>query len=331
MPKGPKPLDAAAKLTAELDLTGLLLLLGLIPPDEDIEIEPIEREAVLPQLRIDHGCRLKQNGAVRVQVLEFLARWISGIGLRLRRYHRGSELKHSRPVDCDLVLLSKKGAPKWILKAGRYGEHRFRGDTGEPFLYRIHKMWEIPASTLLSMGRNELYPFVPLSAHTAADILEADRRIGASGDRSLRMRLRTFCGVNYGQEEMLKLLGEGGDMLMEEIARESSIVQAIARKASEEARAQALRDGKREGRRLGRRLGRQEGLREGLREGLQEGRLEERREILTSTLSDRFPSLATMPQIRELGYEGLAAALKGVIRARTAAEARKAIQGAASK
>lgn len=189
-------MDSAAKLSTELDLEGMLRLLGLIPEGGG-RVEPIERETVLPQLRIDYGCRFTAGNTERIFILEFLARWKSGIELRLRRYHRAGELKYSRPVSCQLVLLSRKGAPKRILNEDRFGEHRFRNDPGEPFVYQLHKMWEIPASILLESGSKDLYTLVPLTDHRPEDVLEAARRLQTGQDHDYQQRLRTFCGINY--------------------------------------------------------------------------------------------------------------------------------------
>lgn len=100
-------------------------------------------------------------------------------------------------------------------------------------------------------------------------------------------------------------------MWIEELARESSIVKAIAEKAREE------------GRKAGRAQGRKEGREKGREESLQEVR-----EILRSLVADRFPDAGAMPKINQLSHGELLLALKGVAAARDARQARKAIRDA---
>lgn len=307
--KGPELVDQTAKLIAELDIEGLLELMGIDPGAEILESEPVQRELTLPQMRMDHASRLTLRGVEGkvIHVIEFLGRWADDAGERARLYGRAVEVKYQLPVNCVVALLTARGAPPRIPRVHSYGpldRHRFR--------YDVFRPWRIPARRILAMGRPQLYPLIALARHSRKDLIEAKRRLGGRENVEIQQRLMTFATLYYTQDQILEIFGEGNSMIMEEIVKESPVLQEIMQEMMQESIARAHAKGVESGRRT----------------WMRKGRVEQAREMLRSCLADQFPELAGMPEIDRFNAEEAKNVLLHVIKAKSAKSAREIIRKA---
>ncbi len=300
-------LDAAAKLAAEFDFEGLLMLIGVDPGAKIIKKEPLDREITLPQMRADHAVKLTLRGdsGTVVYIIEFLARWASDAPRRMRMYGRAAEMKHLAPVQCLLVILSRKGAPPRIPAV-----HRFGPEDRHPFEFEVFCPWKIPASEILALGREEMYPFVAVAEHRVEQVIEAKERLRRSGNEGAMRRLAAFCTVYFTQEQILEVFGGEDGMLEELILREQRWYQNVLKRERMGARAEAL----------------EQGMERGLVKGEEKGRREANIDALRAFLSSKYPDLAGLPEIDRLDAEAARAALVEAFNAPDAAAIKKAIR-----
>ena len=101
-------------------------------------------------------------------------------------------------------------------------------------------------------------------------------------------------------------------MIMEEIVKESPVLQEMMQESVARAHAK----------------GTESGLRTGVRRGIRQGRVEQAREMLRSCLAGQFPELAAMPEIGRLHADEATSVLVQVVKARSAKSAREIIRKA---
>ncbi len=252
--------DIAAKVIAELGKEDLLR--------HFLHLEPVAAELIeeIPQqtasLRSsDFPLRVQtREGDELIVLVEFQTRWAIDAVWRLIDYVVRFKQKYGLPVTAVMLLFRKH--------AGAEGVYR-----DESFEFRFHlvKLWEQPASELLSRGALALLPFTPVMSSTESEVLAAEQQLYESDlPRETKANLLTALGIFAGlREETLaqRLFERRRDLMIE-----SPMYTLIKNEGVKE--------------------GIERGLEEGLERGIKEGRKEGLRAAVKLTLEERFGDAA---------------------------------------
>jgi hypothetical protein len=187
--------------------------------DADIEVQPVDRELNLSTLQVDNLYRCRQAGEEFLIHFEAVSRYRPEVLDRQVDYVRAIIAKYKLPCRSYLLLLTEGGVPE---RLPRFLECRY-GDYNSRVRLRPVRLWKIPASRILKMGRPALLPWTALMAARPAEFTESWRRLVATGNRSLPDQMMLLRGLRYGKKEMLEEVL--ANMTMEEILKDSSVYQ----------------------------------------------------------------------------------------------------------
>jgi predicted transposase YdaD len=223
------------------------------------------------RLRDDHEVVLhiefqgrRSHRAIRWRMLDYIGRLAE---------------QYNLPV-CSVVMYVGRGAGQ-----GDDGQYQVQCPSGETVLswsYRVLRLWEMKAQTLLEMDRPALLPLV---GQTRIDdpeqiLPQAVARIRAVPEREMRGRMLTLFRTLLSEQEWVEMaerLIEKDELLLD---------TPYMRQLREE--------------------GREEGRQEGREEGRQEGMLLTLRRTILNTLTLRFDPLASIYQRVELSLVKIA-------------------------
>jgi predicted transposase YdaD len=276
-----EPFDQQFKLLSDEDPRGTLFLLSDIGLDEDVEIEVIDRELNMPTRRIDHAYLVKRQGQAEIHHFEATTRYALVDLDKMLDYGSLLDLKYRLPIYTRIVVLLERGMPKQIPQ--RY-ERRSGGHIRSMDL-QIIKPWEIPPRKALVAGHPALLPWVTLLATSEAEQEEALRRLAATRNRDMALRMALLAGLRYGNKE--KIIERFEQMLTEEILEESWYYHKLVDRATEKAMARGLAQGIEKGIEQGI----EKGIEQGIEKGVERGQLEGERKILKRLLMARFGAI----------------------------------------
>ena len=251
------PFDQAFKLFAEDDELGVLRVVAKLALPGDAVIEHLDRELILPSMRVDHLYKITIGEQTTAVHLEAFSSYASEWQRRHSRYAAMIWAKYELKLLIFMFLLTNRGAPKEL-------PERFEIDACDLKLrlnVRIIKMWEVPASDLLATNDPAIAAWVPLTNHTQEELRLAAQMVAASGDRELHSRMVLLYGLRYPWIEVLEM------MLSEDILKDSAYYKKILNK------------------------GEQQGIERGVEQGIAQGRLDGQRRLLRRLLLQRFGAL----------------------------------------
>ena len=252
---------------------GLLHLTGSLPLDVPAKIEPMAREINVPGLAVDQLYRVRTDATDWLDHSEAQARYRAEVRIRLAWYGVLLAFTYRLPIRTTLILMAKRFGsrriPEYVYL--QYGDVVIRSRV------RVVRLWEVDARQALELKEPELLPWVMLMNGSDRQMLEAARRIRTLGKslkaRQLAAQYFTLAGLRYDKDTLPLWLKKAGNMLTDEIIRESSYYQLIVEE------------------------GLKKGLKTGMVKGLQKGRLLEARRNLRLVMSVRFPSLGEVKAI----------------------------------
>lgn len=231
------PFDQSFKLTSEEDTIGSITLVAGIPLSPRAVVESLDRELNLERLHADHLYRVRDGRKECIHHFEALASYRAGWEEPQIDHAIYVRLKYHLPVISHLLLLQERGVPAVIPER----VIRVSGDLRVSLRVNVIRMWQRPASEILTAGRVALYPWTALMNATVEEQREAARRVQASGREGLQMQMALLGTLRYGSREAF-IERIGRMLLTKEILRESPLWQEIEREASAigEARGQAI-------------------------------------------------------------------------------------------
>jgi len=264
----PVPYDQSFKLLADDDPRAAMAAFAGIPLDIEMEVQSLDRELNLSTLRVDNLYRCRQADEEFLIHFEAVSRYRVEVLDRQADYVRAIIAKYKLPCRSYLLLLTSGGVPNGF---PRYIDCRY-GDYHSRIRLRVVRLWKIPASRILKMGRLKLLPWTILMSGTQAELMEAWRRLLAAGDRSLAAQLTLLGGLRYGKKEMAEEVLTR--MTTEEILQDSSVYQWLIAK----------------GEKIGVERGEKIGVEKGEKSGI--------RQMLTLQLTTRFGQLPQWAEMR---------------------------------
>ncbi|MBL8230677.1 MAG: DUF4351 domain-containing protein [Bryobacterales bacterium] len=253
-----EPFDLEFKILHEEDPRSALSLFAGIGIDEDIEIEPVEREVAISTKRVDHAYVVKRAGTKEIHHFEATTRYSLLDLPRMLNYVSLLHIKYDLPVYTRIVILTEHGMPP--VPPRRY--ECVGGGSYRAMDVNLVKPWKMPASDALALNRPTVLPWVPLMAMTGGDEQELVRRLAAHRDRDLAGRTAIMAGLRYDDNE--ELFRRFEKMLTEEMLKQSMAYKVWSA----------------------------EGREEGLKLGREEGRRQEARRLLARLLTVRFGDLS---------------------------------------
>jgi hypothetical protein len=216
------PFDQAFKLFAEDDELGVLRVVAKLALPGDAVIEHLDRELILPSMRVDHLYKITIGEQTTAVHLEAFSSYASEWQRRHSRYAAMIWAKYELKLLIFMFLLTNRGVPKEL-------PEKFEIDAGDLKLrlnVRIIKMWEVPASDLLATN----------------DPAIAAQKVAASGDRELHSRMVLLYGLRYPWIEVLEM------MLSEDILKDSAYYKKILNKGEQQGIERGVEQGIAQGR-----------------------------------------------------------------------------------
>jgi len=263
----------------------------------------VEREQNLPTLSVDHLYRVRTPQREWLVHFEVQTRYRSDLPKRLAWYAMSLGLGFQLPLEIVLVLLVERYAPAVVPD-----EHRIDlDDLQAQVRFKVIRLWEIDAGTVLEWQRPSLWPWVSLMRTSPETLERTARQIASLGDRKTAAEFVVLGGLRYDKNDLAEMLGRVSTMLTNEQLEESSYYQMILEKGMEK------------------------GIEKGIAKGMQSGRLEEARRVLRRLLALRFPGLETLPELDAItSPERIESLLEAIVTAGGAEAARAAIWQAIS-
>lgn len=311
-----KPYDEAFKYLAEQDAEALLLLLGEIEPGEKVEIVPLSRELRISTRLPDQAYKVVTASGERIVHIEAQARYPHVMPDRMADYGTREWMQYQLPVACYVLLLTDQDLPKHPPTFGKIDA----GDVQITVHYRLVRLSQISASSVLELKRDHLLPFVPLMRGEQKDLVAGARRLRTvrlERQRSeLGLHFLTLGALRYNTEDLLDLIGRES-MIPLEVLKQSPAYDFL------------INEGKDRWREEGIEVGREVGREEGREEGLAEGEINSAAEMLRLLIARRFPRMKVSQKIKRLRDAVLLRQLGlEVIEVKDAAELRKRLDEA---
>lgn len=209
-----------------------------IPLQENLQVEPVDREINLPTIRVDNLYRCRNTSGPEYLIhFEAVSRYKPAVLDAQSRYVQAIISRFACPVRSYLLLLTENGVPAVL---PRFATSDF-GDFQSRVRIRPVRLWRIPARRLLALGRPELYAWIPLTNNKEGDVDHAMRLIQQTGDKELAGRLATIYGLRYGKESAAKERLEA--MTTEEIIQDSAFYHLVLEKGVEKGIEQGIEKG----------------------------------------------------------------------------------------
>ena len=287
-----KPYDDAFKLLAAQDAAALLVLLGEIEPDEQVEITPLGRELRVSTRLPDQAYKVVTAAGARVAHIEAQTKYPQVMPDRMADYGVREWLQNHLPVVCYVLLLTDEGLPERPPTVGRIDA----GDVQIIVRYRLIRLSQISAARMLRLGRANLLPFVPLMRGDETTLAVGARRVGQIEDEQQRLQLGfdflVLGGLRYNPADLLDLIGRES-MIPLEILKESPTYEFLINEGKDRWKAEGKIEGERRGERRGE------------RKGERKGELKATAEMLRLLIARRFPKLNVTPRIKRLNDAAL--------------------------
>lgn len=189
---------------------------------------------------------------------------------------------HRIPVESVLLLLAERYAPAKVPTSYTVS----LGSLRITVKFRVVKLWEIDAASVIESRQMDLMPWVTLMRISREAMDRALELMELAGDREGIERAAMLSTLRYtkGSAEVLWLLKRSRNMITHEIMMDSFLYRELWEKAQREA--------KREARKQARLEARLEAQREVLRV-----RVEAVREHIRRIASHRFPAIGDLPEL----------------------------------
>ncbi len=274
--KKPKPYDQAFKYLAEEDPRALLLLLGILKPDQKARIKLLPNEVTISAKLPDSTYLLTmENRKQRLVHIEAQTVYDPQIQRRMAEYAMRLWVKYGLPVESCLLLLTPRRVPKLI-------PHQFRLQAGGlevRLQYQVVPLWKLSARQALKLGKRDLLPFIPLMKGGLIEVEASASLIAEITDEKKQSEIGLYFivlgGLRYTHTELLEIFGRT-NMITYEHVKESSVLRYLTREA------------------------RKEGRTKGLAEGRAEGRAEVAANLLKVAAQQRFPRLDLGDQLKQI-------------------------------
>ncbi|MGH9672579.1 MAG: hypothetical protein ACRD44_05310 [Bryobacteraceae bacterium] len=244
-------------------------MLGCLPPGVVARVEPLPRELVMEPLMIDQAWRVESEKGQWVVHLECQSHYKHDVPERFCWYAAALGAIHRLPVEPVLILLAERHAPPEIPT-----RHEVRlGSLAISVEFRVAKLWEINAESVIATGQVDLMPWVTLMRASRADLSQALDVLRSAGDRHGIGHARMLAGLRYtkGSPDLLWLLERSRVMALitEEILKDSSYYQMMVEAVEQRA----------------------------LEQGLEQGSEQALRRTIRRLTVHRFPALGDLPEI----------------------------------
>src|SRR5947209_2842229 len=169
------------------------------------------------------------------------------------------------------------------------------GEEVHRFNYRVIRLWNIPAETLLHLGWIGLLPLVSLTngGKQPEMVKEMINRLAEANEWDLLTIARLIGGLVFKKGPEREWFGTWFDML-QDILKESWVYQEIGQEFLEQGYEKGLEKGLEQGLEKGLEQGLEKGLEKGLEQGLELAREQERqrlRQMLMSLVETHFPEI----------------------------------------
>jgi predicted transposase YdaD len=284
------PYDDAFKELAERDPAALLLLLGVLQPDEPAQVTVLSRELRAAKQIADQIYLVKTTASERLIHIEAQTRWEAALPERVLDYALLIWISYERqyPVESYVLLLTPHRLPEHPPTSLSLTA----GSLQVSIHYHLVRLWDLPADDVLALRRDQLLPFVPLMKGDLEELSRSAQYLHQVADEQERAALTlhwfVLAGLRYNTEALLTILRRK-DMYGIPLGQleESSGYQYLFQRAQEKGREK----GREEGREEGREKGREEGREEGRAEGQQEGRQQAVINLFRRLAAKRFPGL----------------------------------------
>ena len=283
--------DITSKVIFERCKGAILRFLCKLDIAEIEEIKELPQETVSLR-RSDFVVKVKdRSGGLFVCIIEFIQKWEKHLPLRTLEYRCRHKLKEKLPVITIIFVFLSGGEVR-----EEYEDEEVR------YRYRVVKLYEMEARSVIESGEVCLYPFVPLMKGGESYVEEAEEGIyRAEGlQRCEKADLLTGLAIFTGlkdKEKARKLIEKRRDIMIE-----SAAYEIIKQEGFEEGFKAGVLKGKEEGFKEGLQEGIQKGLQEGIQKGLQEGIQEGLREAIELGLKLKFgvEGLKLLPEVESI-------------------------------
>ncbi|HEY3838235.1 MAG TPA: hypothetical protein VGL72_16760 [Bryobacteraceae bacterium] len=271
-----KPFDRILKSFADEEPELFLRLLGFVPPDAAVDIQPLRPETAPPVVMPDFVAVFRVDPEdPKIAHAEFESRYDQQVPRSMARYGGSLGWQHLIPVESALVMLRPEGVPAEVPEVGHY---EF-GPTETTHKYRVVRFWEIDPAPVLATGKVKLLPWALVMNTTEEQVRWIGRVVSKDGDEEAVSRFLQLGSLRYDRDTLFEMLGGAKMGLMKAFLDGSSIV------------------------------------REERAEGRAEGRVEEARHALRIVLRAKFPDLEQMAEVDRISsVEKLEALLEAVCR-----------------
>jgi hypothetical protein len=280
-----KPFDRILKAFADEAPEMFLRILGVIPPDADVQITPLRAETAPAVIMPDFVALLAVgSGEPFILHVEFLLAYHAEVSSTMARYGGSLAWQYRRRVVSILVLLRPQGVPKTVPDVGDFAI----GETRTTHPFRTVRLWETDPGPLLEVDDWRLLPWSVLMKSSDEDVRRVAWVLARQGDEESIGRFLTLGSIRYDRNRLEEMLGASKMGLIEAILEGSSLVQEVKEKAVQKATAEAEKEGTAKGRA------------QGMAEGLARGQVAEARRVLCIVLKAKFPGLDTSPEIETI-------------------------------
>lgn len=174
------PYDDAFKELAERDPAALLLLLGVLRPDEPAQVTVLSRELRAAKQIADQIYLVTSAGITRLIHIEAQTRWEAVMPERVLDYALLIWISYERqyPVESYVLLLTPQRLPEHPPTSLSLTA----GSLQVSIHYHLVRLWELSVEAMLALGRDQLLPFAPLMKGGSGRV-GSERPVFATGHR----------------------------------------------------------------------------------------------------------------------------------------------------
>lgn len=202
------PYDDAFKSLADRDPAALLVMLGALSPNEQATIEALPRELRAGKQIADQLYLVTTATGTRIVHIEAQTRWETALPERVLDYELIGWISYDRlyPIESFVLLLTDDRLPENAATSLTVEAGSLRVTS----TFHLVRLWEVPASEMLALERNQLLPFVPLMQGGTDELAESFEHVAQITDEqerdALLLNLLVLGGLRYNADILIEIL-----------------------------------------------------------------------------------------------------------------------------